>query len=128
MSITSQIQLRVSLSSRTGDMLARKASELGVPVTQFVKFLIFKAVEQGQTFHSLSARSEQKIKQALEQNCISGFNRRHRLLFENVMKYRFSPEVSSKLREIKRKDNRLFLRIQKQLHLFSIDQKHPLSP
>ena len=41
------------------------------------------------------------------------------------MKYRFSPEVSSKLREIKRKDNRLFLRIQKQLHLFSIDQKHP---
>ena len=67
MSTTSQIQLRVSLSSRTGDMLARKASELGVPVTQFVKFLIFKAVEQGQTFHSLSARSEQKIKQALEQ-------------------------------------------------------------
>lgn len=41
------------------------------------------------------------------------------------MKYRISPEVSIKLREIKHKNKELFVRIQKQLHLFSLDSKHP---
>lgn len=41
------------------------------------------------------------------------------------MKYRFSPEVKQKLREIKQKNMALFVRIQKQLHLFSQDPKHP---
>lgn len=41
------------------------------------------------------------------------------------MIYRFSPEVKSKLREIKHKNTTLFVRIQKQLHIFSQDPKHP---
>lgn len=41
------------------------------------------------------------------------------------MKYRFSSEVTSQLREIKRKNKTLFLRIQKQLNTFSFDPKHP---
>lgn len=41
------------------------------------------------------------------------------------MKYRFSPEVKLKLREIKHKNTTLFVRIQKQLHIFSLDPKHP---
>jgi len=41
------------------------------------------------------------------------------------MKYRFSPEVTSQLREIKRKNKMLFLRIQKQLHVFSQNNTHP---
>lgn len=65
MSTTSQTQLRVSLSSRMGDLLAHKANELGVPITQFVKFLIFKAVES-QTPYLLSTRSEQKIEEAIK--------------------------------------------------------------
>jgi len=48
-----------------GNILARKADEMGVPITQFVKFLIFKAVEQDQTQYILSDRSEQKITKAL---------------------------------------------------------------
>lgn len=66
MSTTSQTQLRVSLSSRMGALLAHKADEVGVPVTQFVKFLIFKAVEQNQTPYLLSERSEKKIERALK--------------------------------------------------------------
>ena len=41
------------------------------------------------------------------------------------MKYRFSPEVTSQLREIKRKNKTLFLRIQKQLKTFSLNDKYP---
>lgn len=66
MATSSQTQLRFSLSPHMGDILARKASEMGVPVTQFVKFLIFKAVEQDQTQYLLSERSEQKIEEALK--------------------------------------------------------------
>lgn len=65
MATSSQIQLRLSLSPQMGDILARKASEIGVPVTQFVKFLIFKAIEQDQAHYILSQRSEEKISKAL---------------------------------------------------------------
>lgn len=65
MATSSQTQLRFSLSPHMGDILARKASEMGVPVTQFVKFLIFKAVEQDQAQYTLSQRSEDKITEAL---------------------------------------------------------------
>jgi len=65
MATSSQTQLRFSLSPQMRDILARKASEMGVPVTQFVKFLIFKAVEQEQAQYTLTQRSEDKITAAL---------------------------------------------------------------
>ncbi|MBI2338613.1 hypothetical protein HYU95_05535 [Candidatus Daviesbacteria bacterium] len=42
---TSQIQLKISLSEQLSDLLQSKAARLGVPVTQFVKHLIMKEVE-----------------------------------------------------------------------------------
>ena len=42
---TSQIQLKISLSEQLNDCLESKAARLGVPVTQFVKHLILKEVE-----------------------------------------------------------------------------------
>jgi len=67
MATSSQIQLRFSLSSQMGNILVRKASEIGIPVTQFVKYLIFKAIEQDQVQYTLSERTEKKITKALSQ-------------------------------------------------------------
>ena len=67
MATSSQIQLRFSLSAQMGNILARKADEIGIPVTQFVKYLIFKAVEQDQAQYILSERTEKKITKALSQ-------------------------------------------------------------
>ena len=41
----SQIQLKISLSEQLNDLLESKAARLGIPVTQFVKHLILKEVE-----------------------------------------------------------------------------------
>lgn len=43
--ITSQIQLKISLSEQLSDLLQSKAARLGVPITQFVKHLIMREVE-----------------------------------------------------------------------------------
>lgn len=45
MSIISQVQLKISLSEQLSDLLQSKAAKFGVPVTQFVKHLIIKEVE-----------------------------------------------------------------------------------
>ena len=42
---TTQIQLKLSLSDQLAGLLRTKADQLGLPVTQFVKHLIIKAVE-----------------------------------------------------------------------------------
>ncbi len=41
----SQIQLKISLSDQLNALLESKAARIGVPVTQFVKHLIIKEVE-----------------------------------------------------------------------------------
>ena len=62
----SQIQLKVSLSARLNELLQEKAARLGVPVTQFVKHLIIKEVDEDDypTFQ-MSARTERRAKKAL---------------------------------------------------------------
>ena len=42
---TGQVQIRVSVSQQLGDLLKSKADRLGVPLTQLVKYLIIKEVE-----------------------------------------------------------------------------------
>ncbi len=42
---TGQIQIRVSISQQLGDLLKSKANRLGVPITQLVKHLIIKEIE-----------------------------------------------------------------------------------
>jgi predicted DNA-binding protein len=64
---TTQIQLKVSLSEQLNDLLQSKAARLGVPVTQFVKHIIMKEVEDEEypTFR-MSEKTEKKIEQAME--------------------------------------------------------------
>lgn len=63
----SQIQLKISLSEQLNDRLESKAARLGVPVTQFVKHLILKEVEDEEypTFE-MSERTERRARQALK--------------------------------------------------------------
>lgn len=42
---TTQVQLKVSLSEQLSDLLKGRAQRLGVPVTQLVKHIIIKEVE-----------------------------------------------------------------------------------
>lgn len=64
---TTQIQLKVSLSQQLSDLLRSKAFRFGVPVTQFVKHIIMKEVEdEDYPVFQMSERTEQKIKEAME--------------------------------------------------------------
>lgn len=64
---SSQVQLKISLSQQLNDLLQSKASRLGIPVTQFVKHMIIKEVEDEKhpTFE-MSERTEKIAKKALE--------------------------------------------------------------
>ncbi|HEX8932501.1 MAG TPA: hypothetical protein VF810_05060 [Patescibacteria group bacterium] len=63
---TSQVQLKLSLSQQLNNLLESKAARLGVPVTQFVKHIILKEVEDDiyPTFQ-MSEHTEQNIKNAM---------------------------------------------------------------
>jgi hypothetical protein len=63
-----QIQLKISLSEQLNNLLTSKANQLGLPVSQFVKYLIVKEVEDNSypTFH-MSARTEERAKEAMQQ-------------------------------------------------------------
>lgn len=65
---SSQIQLKISLSEQLNEHLESKAARLGIPVTQFVKHLIIKEVENEEypTFVA-SERVETNTKKALEE-------------------------------------------------------------
>lgn len=65
---SSQIQLKLSLSEKLSDLLESKAARLGVPVTQFVKHLILKEVENEEyPVFQASEQVENNTKQALNQ-------------------------------------------------------------
>lgn len=63
-----QIQLKISLSEQLSELLKSKAARLGVPVTQFVKHLIMKEVEN-ETFPTFEASQwlEKKTQKALSE-------------------------------------------------------------
>ncbi|MEX2007606.1 MAG: hypothetical protein WD992_02430 [Candidatus Levyibacteriota bacterium] len=64
----SQIQLKISLSEQLGDLLESKAARLGVPVTQFVKHLILKEVEnEDYPIFQASEQVEKNTQEALKQ-------------------------------------------------------------
>lgn len=66
--IASQIQLKISLSEQLSDLLRSKAARLGVPITQFVKHLLMKEVEN-EAFPIFEASNwlENKTKKALKE-------------------------------------------------------------
>jgi len=63
-----QVQIKVSVSQQLNDLLQSKAARLGVPITQLVKHLIIKDVEEEEypTFQA-SERTEKRTKKALEE-------------------------------------------------------------
>lgn len=63
---TAQVQLKVSLSQQLNDLLQSKAIRLGLPVTQFVKHLIIKEVEEEYPTFQMSERTERNVKKATE--------------------------------------------------------------
>lgn len=66
--LSSQIQLKISLSEQLNDLLESKAAKLGVPVTQFVKHLILKEVEnENYPSFQASEQVEKNTKDALKQ-------------------------------------------------------------
>lgn len=65
---TTQVQLKISLSEQLNELLISKAASIGVPVTQFVKHLIIKEVEDLEypTFQ-MSQSSDKKALEAMQQ-------------------------------------------------------------
>ncbi len=62
-----QIQIKVSLSEQLNNLLERRADNVGVPVTQYVKYLILKEIESAQypTFRA-SKQVEDNTAEALK--------------------------------------------------------------
>lgn len=65
---TTQVQLKISLSEHLSDLLKSKANKLGLPVTQLVKYLIVKEVENEEypTFEA-SDKTIEAAKKALKE-------------------------------------------------------------
>jgi len=61
----SQVQLKVSLSEQLNELLQSKAARFGVPVTQFVKHLIMKEVEDEIPAFAATDWLESKTKKAM---------------------------------------------------------------
>lgn len=63
-----QIQLKISLSEQLNELLQSRAARFGLPITQFVKHLIIKEVENEQypTFQA-SEWLEKKTEKALKE-------------------------------------------------------------
>lgn len=65
---TAQIQLKISLSQQLNNLLTSKANQLGLPVSQFVKYLIVKEVEnESYPTFQMSTRTEERAKEAMKQ-------------------------------------------------------------
>ena len=62
------IQLKINLTPQLQDLLESKASKFGVPLTQYVKHVLMKDVEnQDYPVFKASAETEQAAKQALDE-------------------------------------------------------------
>ena len=67
MNTPNQVQLKISLSQQLNNLLVSKAARLGLPVTQFVKHLIIKEVDEEEyPVYEASARTERKTAYALK--------------------------------------------------------------
>ncbi len=65
---TSQIQLKISLSEQLNKLLQARADELGVPVTQYVKHIIIKDVEEKvYPVYTVSQKTDEKAQKALKE-------------------------------------------------------------
>lgn len=63
---TEQIQIKISLSQQLNKLVLARANNFGVPVTQYIKYLILKEVEEYPTYQ-ISDRTEKKATKALKE-------------------------------------------------------------
>lgn len=63
-----QIQLKISLSQKLDELLNHKATQLGIPKTQFVKFIIIKEIEKESTpVFTVSETTQKRAQKALRE-------------------------------------------------------------
>lgn len=64
---TSQIQVKISLSDKLNKRVKSKAQKLGVPVTQYIKYLIMREVEEEYPTFKASEWVEKRAKEAMKE-------------------------------------------------------------
>lgn len=66
--MNSPIQLKINLTSELQDLLESKASKFGIPLTQYVKHILIKEVENvDYPVFTASEETEKAAREALEQ-------------------------------------------------------------
>lgn len=65
---TNKIQYKISISSQLGALIEDRAHGLGLPVTQYLKHLVLKDIERGETYpvYKASEETERLAKEAME--------------------------------------------------------------
>lgn len=61
-----QAQIKISLSEQLNSLLKNKATRLGVPVTQLIKYIIIKDIEEEVPVFTASAQLEKISKKAIK--------------------------------------------------------------
>lgn len=62
-----QAQVKISLSEQLNELLKYKAQRLGVPVTQLIKYIIIKDMDEEYPLYSASAQLEKISKKAMKE-------------------------------------------------------------
>ena len=61
-----QAQIKISLSEQLNNLLKNKATRLGVPVTQLIKYIIIKDIEEEVPVFTASSQLEKISKKAIK--------------------------------------------------------------
>ena len=62
-----QAQIKISLSEQLNSLLKNKATRLGVPVTQLIKYIIIKDIEEEVPVFTASAQLEKISEKAIKE-------------------------------------------------------------
>ena len=62
-----QAQIKISLSEQLNNLLKNKATRLGVPVTQLIKYIIIKDIEEEVPVFTASAQLEKISEKAIKE-------------------------------------------------------------
>ena len=62
-----QAQIKISLSEQLNHLLKNKASRLGVPVTQLIKYIIIKDIEEEVPVFTASSQLEKISEKAIKE-------------------------------------------------------------
>jgi len=62
-----QAQIKISLSEQLNNLLKNKATRLGVPVTQLIKYIIIKDIEEDVPVFTASSQLEKISEKAIKE-------------------------------------------------------------